>query len=52
MLLTDEYSQTLKKPTLYATVFHEETRLYTLLMVDPGTPSPRSQVFPLTLMLS
>jgi large subunit ribosomal protein L35 len=29
--------QTVQKPRLYTTVFHEEPRLYTLLMVDPGT---------------
>lgn len=31
------FSQTLKQPKLYPTVFHPETRLYTMLLVDPGT---------------
>jgi len=35
--------QTLKQPTLYATVFHEETKFYTLLMVDPDVPDPENQ---------
>ena len=43
-LFVNELSQTRKQPTLYTTVFHEETRLYTLLMVDPGT-SPSSSKF-------
>jgi len=29
--------QTRKPPRLYTSVFHLETRLYTMLMVDPGT---------------
>jgi large subunit ribosomal protein L35 len=30
------HPQTVQKPRVYATVFHPEPRLYTLLMVDPG----------------
>ena len=41
-LFTSELSQTRKQPTLYATVLHQDIRLYTLLMVDPGTSSLRS----------
>jgi large subunit ribosomal protein L35 len=28
--------QTLTPPTLYANVFHTDTRLYTMMLVDPG----------------
>lgn len=28
--------QTLEPPRLYANVFHADTRLYTMLLVDPG----------------
>ncbi|KAF9785946.1 phosphatidylethanolamine-binding protein [Thelephora terrestris] len=37
--------QTRNQPTLYASVFHAETRLYTLLMVDPDVPDPERQSF-------
>lgn len=28
--------QTSRPPTLYATVYHTDTRLYTLVLIDPG----------------
>ena len=34
-VITDCY-QTRKPPMLYTTVFHTDTRLYTMLMVDLG----------------
>ena len=40
-LFVDELSQTRKQPTLYASVFHQDIRLYTLLMLDPGMCSCR-----------
>jgi len=30
------HSQTIQQPRVQATVFHPETRLYTLLVIDPG----------------
>jgi len=37
--------QTRKQPTLYASVFHQDVRLYTLLMVDPDVPDSDKQSF-------
>ncbi|KAI0307390.1 phosphatidylethanolamine-binding protein [Multifurca ochricompacta] len=37
--------QTRRPPKLYTTVFHPESRLYTLLMVDPDVPDEESQTF-------
>lgn len=37
--------QTLVPPTLYTNVFHTDTRLYTLLMVDPDVPDEANQTF-------
>ncbi|KDQ17656.1 hypothetical protein BOTBODRAFT_29825 [Botryobasidium botryosum FD-172 SS1] len=37
--------QTSKPPTLKAQVYHTDTRLYTLLMVDPDVPSPATKSF-------
>ncbi|KIP02565.1 hypothetical protein PHLGIDRAFT_111938 [Phlebiopsis gigantea 11061_1 CR5-6] len=37
--------QTRKPPALYTTVFHEEPRLYTMLMVDLDVPNPEHQGF-------
>ncbi|KAF8665071.1 hypothetical protein AX16_000539 [Volvariella volvacea WC 439] len=37
--------QTLVPPKLYADVFHTDTRLYTLLMVDPDVPNEESASF-------
>jgi large subunit ribosomal protein L35 len=37
LLLVSDLRQTRHPPRLYATVFHTEIRLYTLLMVDPGS---------------
>ncbi|OBZ80101.1 54S ribosomal protein L35, mitochondrial [Grifola frondosa] len=37
--------QTRKPPTLYTTVFHNDTRLYTLLMVDLDVPDPENESF-------
>ncbi|TFK76620.1 PEBP-like protein [Pluteus cervinus] len=37
--------QTLEPPKLYANVFHADTRLYTLLMVDPDVPDPENASF-------
>ncbi|KIY45108.1 PEBP-like protein [Fistulina hepatica ATCC 64428] len=37
--------QTNLPPHLFANVFHTETRLYTLLMVDPDVPDPTSESF-------
>jgi len=34
-----------KQPKLYASIFHEETRLYTLLMVDPDVPDSENESF-------
>ena len=39
------YSQTIDPPTLYADVFHPDTRLYTLLMVDPDVPDVENQTY-------
>ncbi|PCH33086.1 PEBP-like protein [Wolfiporia cocos MD-104 SS10] len=37
--------QTWKPPMLYTTVFHTDTRLYTLLMVDLDVPDPDNRTF-------
>ncbi|KAG6919469.1 hypothetical protein DXG01_005728 [Tephrocybe rancida] len=37
--------QTLKPPRVYANVFHEDTRLYTMLLVDPDVPDEANQSF-------
>lgn len=37
--------QTWRQPMLYTTVFHTDTRLYTLLMVDLDVPKPEEQSF-------
>ncbi|ESK95585.1 hypothetical protein Moror_12659 [Moniliophthora roreri MCA 2997] len=37
--------QTLKPPTLFPHVFHADTRLYTMLMVDPDVPDEANQTF-------
>ncbi|KZP30385.1 PEBP-like protein [Athelia psychrophila] len=37
--------QTRKEPRLYPTVFHTDTRLYTLIMVDPDVPDEENQTF-------
>ncbi|KAF8624834.1 hypothetical protein AX15_005717 [Amanita polypyramis BW_CC] len=37
--------QTLKPPKLYANVFHTDTRLYTMLLVDPDVPDEESATF-------
>ncbi|KAK7041759.1 mitochondrial 54S ribosomal protein YmL35 [Paramarasmius palmivorus] len=37
--------QTLKPPTLFPHVFHTDTRLYTMLMVDPDVPDETNQTF-------
>ncbi|KAI0960863.1 hypothetical protein AcV7_000123 [Taiwanofungus camphoratus] len=37
--------QTWRQPMLYTTVFHTDTRLYTLLMVDLDVPDPDKQSF-------
>ncbi|OCH88352.1 PEBP-like protein [Obba rivulosa] len=37
--------QTWRQPFLYTTVFHLDTRLYTLLMVDLDAPDPANQTF-------
>ncbi|KAH8101535.1 PEBP-like protein [Cristinia sonorae] len=37
--------QTRKPPMMYATVFHTDTRLYTLLMVDLDVPDPENETF-------
>ncbi|EMD41367.1 hypothetical protein CERSUDRAFT_128093 [Gelatoporia subvermispora B] len=37
--------QTWRQPLLYTTVFHLDTRLYTLLMVDLDVPDPARQTF-------
>ncbi|EGN94120.1 hypothetical protein SERLA73DRAFT_188707 [Serpula lacrymans var. lacrymans S7.3] len=37
--------QTLSAPTLYATVFHTDERLYTLMMVDPDVPDVSNQTY-------
>ncbi|KAH9487184.1 54S ribosomal protein L35, mitochondrial [Psilocybe cubensis] len=34
--------QTLVPPKLYATVFHTDVRLYTMILVDPDVPSPET----------
>ncbi|PPQ90431.1 hypothetical protein CVT25_014949 [Psilocybe cyanescens] len=34
--------QTLTPPKLYATVFHTDVRLYTMLLVDPDVPNPET----------
>ncbi|KAL1744265.1 phosphatidylethanolamine-binding protein [Schizophyllum fasciatum] len=38
-------AQTIDPPTLYADVFHTDTRLYTLLMVDPDVPDDVNQSY-------
>ncbi|KAI6153165.1 phosphatidylethanolamine-binding protein [Pisolithus tinctorius] len=37
--------QTAKPPKLYTSVFHTDTRLYTLLMVDPDVPDEANSTF-------
>ncbi|KAF4605629.1 hypothetical protein EYR40_004416 [Pleurotus pulmonarius] len=37
--------QTTKRPNVFTTVFHPETKLYTLLMVDPDVPHVETQSF-------
>ncbi|KAH7926219.1 PEBP-like protein [Leucogyrophana mollusca] len=37
--------QTINPPQLYTSVFHAETRLYTLLMVDPDVPDEANETF-------
>ncbi|KAL0950569.1 hypothetical protein HGRIS_007371 [Hohenbuehelia grisea] len=37
--------QTRRAPKLYANVFHTDTRLYTLLMVDPDVPDESAESF-------
>jgi len=37
--------QTKRPPRLYATVFHTDIRLYTLLMVDPDVPDEANQTY-------
>ena len=37
--------QTRRPPELYTTVFHTDTRLYTLMMVDLDVPDPENQSF-------
>ncbi|CCM06355.1 uncharacterized protein FIBRA_08612 [Fibroporia radiculosa] len=37
--------QTWRQPVLYTTVFHTDTRLYTLLMLDLDVPDPEKQSF-------
>jgi len=37
--------QTKRPPRLYATVFHTDTRLYTLLMVDPDVPDEANKTY-------
>ncbi|KAJ8482675.1 hypothetical protein ONZ45_g14871 [Pleurotus djamor] len=37
--------QTLKPPRVYANVFHPDTRLYTLLLVDPDVPDEVNQTY-------
>ncbi|GLB36628.1 putative PEBP-like protein [Lyophyllum shimeji] len=37
--------QTVEPPNLYANVFHTDTRLYTLLLVDPDVPDEERQSF-------
>ncbi|KAF8876496.1 phosphatidylethanolamine-binding protein, partial [Infundibulicybe gibba] len=37
--------QTLEPPAVYANVFHEDTRLYTLLLIDPDVPCESAQTY-------
>ncbi|KAF4623887.1 hypothetical protein D9613_001572 [Agrocybe pediades] len=37
--------QTISPPKLYANVFHTDTRLYTMLLVDPDVPDPENRTF-------
>ncbi|KAF8060919.1 phosphatidylethanolamine-binding protein [Lyophyllum atratum] len=37
--------QTMEPPSLYANVFHTDTRLYTLLLVDPDVPDEEHESF-------
>ncbi|THU88201.1 PEBP-like protein, partial [Dendrothele bispora CBS 962.96] len=37
--------QTLKPPTLFPHAYHLDTRLYTLLMIDPDVPDPEQKSF-------
>ncbi|KAF8962532.1 phosphatidylethanolamine-binding protein [Flammula alnicola] len=37
--------QTLVPPKLHANVFHTDTRLYTMLLVDPDVPDPETERF-------
>ncbi|EDR02032.1 uncharacterized protein LACBIDRAFT_295521 [Laccaria bicolor S238N-H82] len=37
--------QTLEPPKLYVNVFHEDTRLYTMLLVDPDVPDVHNESF-------
>ncbi|KDR84725.1 hypothetical protein GALMADRAFT_233035 [Galerina marginata CBS 339.88] len=37
--------QTLVPPKLYATVFHTDVRLYTMLLIDPDVPHPEAETF-------
>ncbi|CAA7264664.1 unnamed protein product [Cyclocybe aegerita] len=37
--------QTLVPPKLFASVFHTDTRLYTMLLVDPDVPQPDTESF-------
>ncbi|KLO20704.1 PEBP-like protein [Schizopora paradoxa] len=37
--------QTRRAPRLYTSVFHTETRLYTLAMIDPDVPDPENSSF-------
>jgi len=38
-------AQTVIPPKLYANVFHTDTRLYTMLLVDPDVPNEEEQTF-------
>ncbi|KAL0568361.1 mitochondrial 54S ribosomal protein YmL35 [Marasmius crinis-equi] len=37
--------QTIRPPTLFPHVFHTDTRLYTMLMVDPDVPDEQNRTF-------
>ncbi|KAJ7590621.1 phosphatidylethanolamine-binding protein [Mycena floridula] len=37
--------QTMRPPTMYSTVFHTDTRLYTMVMLDPDVPDPENQSY-------
>ncbi|KAK0444944.1 phosphatidylethanolamine-binding protein [Desarmillaria tabescens] len=37
--------QTIAPPTVYATAFHLDTRLYTMMLVDPDVPDPENETF-------